>query len=102
MTTAVKMATALLRAPVQEESSVWLRMLLACIGGLNLRPLSLHWRRHPDRPTIDAYTVVKACRCGGALCCPLKMALYSPQRGYGNDLVGLVEEDWQPSAYCHG
>jgi hypothetical protein len=46
-----------------QESDVWVRMLLALCGGLNLRPM-LHRSMHPTRAsTSDAYTVERPCRC---------------------------------------
>ncbi|KAG1660283.1 hypothetical protein FOA52_006750 [Chlamydomonas sp. UWO 241] len=82
---------------VQEESVVWVRMLLALCGGLNLRPMHMHWCMHPTRAgTSDAYTVERPCRCGGHLCCPLEMSVYARHRPEAQQLVGRVEEDFSP------
>ena len=69
---------------IQEESSCLLRVLLAMLGGLNLRALTLHCCSYgaPGAPGAppqkhELLTVERPCRPGMCLCCwPLDMRVY--------------------------
>ena len=65
-------------------------MLLAFLGGLNLRPLQLHITER-DAPRLRIH---RPYRCGGCCGCPLEMRVYGPDGA----LLGLAEEDFAP--YC--
>ena len=76
---------------IQEESDTCTRIMLAACGGLNLRPLRLHfYERGAERFLVD-----KPCKCGGWLCCPLEMTMSDTRSG---QVIGQVREDFDN--YC--
>ena len=93
---------------IQEESSCFLRVLLAALGGLNLRALTLHCGSYapPAQPgapltLVELLTVRRPCRPGVALCCwPLEMNVYE-----GDAVLGSVREqcgcgEWLRQCCC--
>ena len=75
-----------------EESDLCCRICLACVGGLNLRPMKLHYTERG----AGRYWVARPCRCGGCMGCPLEMSLMAGDGS--NARLGMVVEDFSP--YC--
>ena len=61
----------------QESSSCCLRVVLAILGGLNLRKLTLFFAQRDvgRRVDVSKYRVDRPCLLGGCCCCPLAMTL---------------------------
>lgn len=78
---------------VKEESDCVTRLLLAAVGGLNLRPMKL-WFYAPGGPR---YVVERPCRLGACCCCPMEMTLRDSRDGA--ELGKVVEDD---DSYCRG
>lgn len=74
---------------VQEESSLFCRIALTCLGCLNLRPLTLHFYEHGT----ERFIIERPCRIGGCCCSPLEMTLKQQ-----STTLGMVKEDFEP--YC--
>jgi hypothetical protein len=81
---------------VQEESSCVLRVVLAAIGSLNLRALTLHCCSYGAGPggvaqQTELMTITRPCRMGTLCCCPLEMTMR--EAGPGSALLGRVVEE---------
>jgi hypothetical protein len=84
---------------ISEESSAIVRGCLACVGGLNMRPLKLHVQDRPgfgsegDAPAPSVgYVIEKPCQCGAWICCPWKSTL----RDSEGRVVGSTRENFSP------
>ncbi|GLE00567.1 hypothetical protein PINS_up009324 [Pythium insidiosum] len=73
---------------VQEESSLFMRMMCA-----NLRPLRLHIS--VENSTGDVFLVDRPFQCGGACCCPLEMHVDAVAGG-NLRRIGRVRENFSP------
>ncbi|GIL63950.1 hypothetical protein Vafri_17866 [Volvox africanus] len=76
---------------VQEKSDDDLRAILACCGGLNLRPLNLHFYQGKER----MYRVDRDCKMGGCCGCPLEMRLHAKD----GTLQGAVVEEFDDCCF---
>ncbi|CAM9382492.1 unnamed protein product [Chrysoparadoxa australica] len=76
-----------------EESSLCTRLLLACCGCLNLRPLTLNIRVTEGG---QAYLIKRPFKCGGWICCPLEMNVFGG--GDAPQQIGRIREDFDN--YC--
>lgn len=76
----------------EEHSSGCVRCVLACCGGLNLRPFTMNVNR-----SEGAMTIRRPCKCGGfwGSCCRLRTTVYDTSSGV---LIGQVKENCDP--YC--
>eukprot|EP00941_MAST-03F_sp_MAST-3F-sp1_P002109 g2109.t1 len=77
------------RAIFAEESNPFLRGLLVCCGGLNARPLKMHYSTNGDRE--PSHTLHKPCRLGGLCCCPWETTL---RRTSDGKVVGRTKENF--------
>ena len=74
---------------IQEESSLCTRIFMACIGCLNLRPLSLHFQARG----LDQYVGHRPYKIGGQCGCPLEMTVVQSSTG---TVIGRVIENFSP------